>query len=329
MAADAENPNPAKAGRGGAEIPISPLVTRLLGESGEPQELVTMVGYIGPSKKEAHVRLYTGLDFQTYYEVPREKVVLAEAVDREDENSPTRLMIQADATVELVQTTKQTGPASYLAGGIAGTYLAGAASSEATFRPPPTHYTICGCWITISTQCHCTQYHCTLVAPCRQTQVVDEQAIVRLTSYSICHICPPLTQRSICHYCPPLTGYSVCVICIPLTRFSICFECPPPITPACPVPDPGGPVEAQAQMQPQAAMQGYPNSAFCPSYAIPCHSQWIHCPSRPCPVTQAPVQGAEMQAAWHRSVLCHTPVCTEAPPCTLHRGCPTNYHQLC
>ena len=76
MAADAASPNPAKPGRGGADIPIHPLVTKLLGESGEPQDLVTMVGYIGPSKKEAHVRLYTGLDFQTYYEIPREKVAL-------------------------------------------------------------------------------------------------------------------------------------------------------------------------------------------------------------------------------------------------------------
>ena len=116
MAADAERSHPAQPGRGGAEMPIHPLVTKILGEAGEPQNLVAMVGYIGPSKKEGHVRLYTGLDFQTYYEIPRERVVLAEAVDREDENSPTRVMIGADATVELVQTSRQTGPASYLAG---------------------------------------------------------------------------------------------------------------------------------------------------------------------------------------------------------------------
>jgi hypothetical protein len=314
MAADAENPNPAKPGRGGAEIPMSPLVTRLLGESGEPQDLVTMVGYIGPSKKEAHVRLYTGLDFQTYYEVPREKVALAEAVDREDENSPTRVMIRADATVELVQISKQTGPASYLAGGIAGTYLAGAAASQASFRPPPTHYTICGCWITMSTQCFCTQNLCTHIVPCRQPQEVAEQAIVHLTRYSICN------------YCPPLTGHSVCVICIPLTRFSICIPCPPPNTLACQVNDPGGPVEAQAQMQPQAAMQTgmAPNltwpTIYC-SYFGGCHPPG----TRNCPMAQVGAQPAVL----HGSVLCHTPVCTEAPPCTLHRGCPTNYHQLC
>jgi hypothetical protein len=286
MAADAENPNPAKPGRGGAEIPMSPLVTRLLGESGEPQDLVTMVGYIGPSKKEAHVRLYTGLDFQTYYEVPREKVALAEPVDREDDNSPTRIMIRADATVELVQISKQTGPASYLAGGIAGTYLAGAAASQAIFPPPPTHYTICGCWVTKATQCLCTQNLCTHVIPCRQPQVQAEQAIVGLTGYSICRICPPPTQHSICNYCPPLTGYSVCVICIPLTRISICIICPVPDPGGFTVPDPGGPVEAQAQMQ--AQMQ--PQAGMAP---IP----WtVHCP---------------------------TVFCTFVRPCTVHHGCPT------
>ena len=102
MAADAESSKPTKPGRGGAEIPIHPLAKKLLSESGEPQDLVTMVGYIGPSKKEAHVRLYTGLDFQTYYEIPRDRVALVEPVDREDDNSPTRVMIAADATVDLV-----------------------------------------------------------------------------------------------------------------------------------------------------------------------------------------------------------------------------------
>jgi hypothetical protein len=239
MAADAEGSNPAKSGRGGADIPFHPLVTKLLGAAGEPQDFVTLVGYIGPSKKEGHVRLYTGLDFQTYYEVPREGIASTEAVDRADDNSPTRLMIHADATIEVVQTSKQSGPASYLAGSIAGTYLAGAAAASipAAVLPIPTRYTICRCWITVPTQCHCTWWQC-----------------------------------------PGLTAPPICLVA------SGGVACPP-IPPEGPG---GGPVEGQAQ----AAMYAYAASAFCPSWAIPCRSQGIHCPSRPCPVTQAPVEAA-------------------------------------
>ena len=86
-----------------------------------------LVGYVGPSKKEAHVRLYTGLDFQTYYEIPKGAVTAADAVDEDDENSPTQLTVTAETTIDLVHTSKQTGPASYLAGSIAAAYLAGAA----------------------------------------------------------------------------------------------------------------------------------------------------------------------------------------------------------
>ena len=389
MAADAEKPNPAKSGRGGAEIPFSPVVTKLLGESGEPQDLVTLVGYIGPSKKEGHVRLYTGLDFQTYYEIPREGVVLAEAVDRDDENSPTQLTIQANATVDLVQTSKQTGPASYLAGSIAGTYLAGAAAAQMTaVHPIPTKYTICRCWITFPTQCVCTHPP---VCPGIPGGQVGEEAAAAYQYRSVNYTCPcfatrwplcPLPEMQVgpeAAALPPLTSPVICRFTTPIachwTYFWQCHLTHPPICPiasagvacppvslGCPEGQGGGPVEAQAQagmyaypasvfcrswglpcpsqglpcpsrpcpvtQEPvqAAGVYAYPASVFCPSYAIPCLSQWIHCPSRPCPVTQEPVQ-----AAVHPSIPCRTirDDCTMVAPCTLHHGCPTNYHQLC
>jgi hypothetical protein len=137
MAMDRKDPN---SERGGMDIKYHRLVDRLLQDAGELKSLVILVGYIGPSKKEAHVRLYTGLDFQTYCEIPRGAVVAADAVDPEDENCPTQLAVTAETTIHLVQTSEQTGPASYLAGSIAAAYLAGpgpAGGEVAAVGPAP------------------------------------------------------------------------------------------------------------------------------------------------------------------------------------------------
>jgi hypothetical protein len=389
MAADAEHPKPEKSERGGAEIPIHPLVTRLLGESGEPQDLVTLVGYIGPSKKAGHVRLYTGLDFQTYYEIPREGVALAEAVDREDENSPTRLMIQADATVDLVQTSKQSGPASYLAGAIAGTYLAGAAAAQITaVHPIPTKYTICRCLITVPTQCVCTfppfcpgipggqvgeeaaaayqyrsvNYTCPCFAtrwplcPLPEAQVgpavgaappPTSPVICRFTTpiacvwthvwqchiTVVCTVPPQCIRYTVPPYCPIHTAVA-CTIPPQCIRYTVPPYCPihtavgcPPITLACPEGPGGGPVEVQAQ----AGMYAYPASVYCRTPYFPCVTQ-PHCGTPHCPM--APVatpQAVAPQMPLHPSLHCHTvrDDCTMVAPCTLHHGCPTNYHQLC
>ena len=104
-----------------------------------------LVGYVGPSKREAHVRLYTGLDFQTYYEIPKGAVIAADAVDEEDENSPTQLTVTAETTIDLVHTSKQTGPASYLAGSIAAAYLAGASGADLSAIAPPPRTFLHGC----------------------------------------------------------------------------------------------------------------------------------------------------------------------------------------
>ena len=108
------------------------MVAKLLADTENPRDLVALIGYFGPSKKPDHVRLYTGLDFRTYYEVPKTGVVHTEPVNAKDENSPTRVMLDAQSTVELVQTSTQSGPAAFLAGAITGTHLPPAASVDPT-----------------------------------------------------------------------------------------------------------------------------------------------------------------------------------------------------
>jgi hypothetical protein len=143
--AEAGKPRP-EDGNAGAQLKTHPLVEKLTQSGTEPTAVVALVGYIGPSKTDGNVRLYTGLDFQTYYEVPRASVLSEEAIDAEDDNSPTQVMLPADTKIDLVQTTKQTGAASYLAGSIAAGYLRAAAL--AGFTSPNFHPTL-----TIATEC--------------------------------------------------------------------------------------------------------------------------------------------------------------------------------
>ena len=83
---------------------------------------VSLVGYVGPSKKADHVRLYTGLDFQSYYEVPRRRLSTRTQSTPKTRQRST-VMIKPDAALDFVQVSKQSGTASFLAGGIAGAFL--------------------------------------------------------------------------------------------------------------------------------------------------------------------------------------------------------------
>ena len=124
--------NPQKPASTGANLATHPLVQQSLGTTHDSftTAWVTLTGYIGPSPNEDHIRLYLGLDFQTYYEIPRGDIGNAEHVDRQDEKSPTHLRVKAEAQVELVQVRKMSGPASYVLGEIAGTHMGGAIQAQ-------------------------------------------------------------------------------------------------------------------------------------------------------------------------------------------------------
>jgi len=116
-------------GQGGG-IPTHPLVTKLLGDTDPPRNLVVLVGYCGPSKKPDSVRLYLGLDFRAYYEIPRGGIIPTEPIDSQDENSPTKVVVEATTRLELVQVSRQSVEASFLQGGIASAYLGGTTEAQ-------------------------------------------------------------------------------------------------------------------------------------------------------------------------------------------------------
>ena len=108
-----------------------PLVKELLGEADPPGDLVHLVGYYGPPKKPGYKRLYLGLDFQAYFEIPEDGIVRAVPVDS-NPSSPTHVVVRAATRLELVQVSSQVIEASYLQGGIALANLSGAIGAQAT-----------------------------------------------------------------------------------------------------------------------------------------------------------------------------------------------------
>ncbi|AKJ05791.1 Hypothetical protein AA314_07417 [Archangium gephyra] len=108
-----------------------PLVTKLGGQGQAPRDLATLVGYLGPASQEDQVRLYHDLSFRGYYDIPRSEVVHTEPLNAGDENSPTRVLVNASARVAQTQVSTQSGEARFLQGGITSGFLPAAAAPAA------------------------------------------------------------------------------------------------------------------------------------------------------------------------------------------------------
>jgi hypothetical protein len=115
--------------RSGVKITPHPITSKLLAELDAPVNMVPLVGYFGPSKKDGYMRLYADLSFSGYYEIPIDDIFHAEPSDPKDENSPTMVLVTATAKLEVVTTKIQTIEACYLQGSIASQYLWSASPS--------------------------------------------------------------------------------------------------------------------------------------------------------------------------------------------------------
>jgi hypothetical protein len=111
------------------------LVKDLVDGSGNPKPYVVFTGYLWKaSDKDTTVRLYTDLDFHSYYEIQIADILHTTRPDLQHEEVPAKVYVAAAANVSLVQrgtavTVKpggQTVPgegAAYLKGGISSAHL--------------------------------------------------------------------------------------------------------------------------------------------------------------------------------------------------------------
>ena len=114
-----------------------PLVDRLKPDD-DAAETVSLVGYLGPSKRAGHRRLYLDAGLRTFCELPEEAI--RDVREAEDEEAPSRITIDADTPVEVVRTSRQRTAAGFLAGAISGGLL-GRAGGAGRAQICPTVYT--------------------------------------------------------------------------------------------------------------------------------------------------------------------------------------------
>jgi hypothetical protein len=223
------------------------------------------------------VRLYADLSFQTYMEVPRDAIVLAEATDRQNENSPSRLHVRASAQLNAVLSSTQTA-ASFLEGSITSAYLAAAtgASAAAAPKPHPTEVCTIGhcqtgfghcpsnvipCPITHPGQCNPTAVpHCAAfagagggagahVAFATQPPVLCAATLPVICTPCALHTIHVVSQPPV--HCPPCANFTLVLhtqnliqcttFCTQpaVCRTTVFIPCPP-LTITVPIPDPTG-----------------------------------------------------------------------------------------
>jgi hypothetical protein len=107
------------------DLSTHPLVAKMQGAGDLPKGLVALTGFLGPSQHAELIRLYQGLDFQSFFEIPRDAIIATSPADAANELCPTVVYVKVGSSVTAVQTSTQTVE-SFLQGGITGDYLPGA-----------------------------------------------------------------------------------------------------------------------------------------------------------------------------------------------------------
>jgi hypothetical protein len=130
----------------GPDLTTHALVKAMEGTSDPPRGLVALTGYFGPDPpSEDLIRLYTSLDFLSYYEIPKDAIKATSRVNADDVNSPTVAYVASGTIVREVH-ARPVGY--YLQGGITAEHIHAAtqrarAATAATAAPPPPGLTVC------------------------------------------------------------------------------------------------------------------------------------------------------------------------------------------
>jgi hypothetical protein len=187
--------------REGVDLTAHPLAPTNPSSVSRTASPVRVIGFIGPSEVEGHVRVYTDLSFAGYYDVAEADVISAARVDPNDGNSPTAVLIDSSATVDYVQTSRTKGTAAYVKGAIQRRYSTGRGRAR-----------IAPIWNNTNA---CTYDGCRTQGP---------ECYPPATSYNAG--CPPPVTYS---GCPPADTDS-CTYSGCLTQGPECDPPPPPVT---------------------------------------------------------------------------------------------------
>lgn len=96
-------------------------VSNVIKDDDKPSEAVSLVGYVGKSKEPNSIRLYINTDFDTYIDVPKDKILYTRNVSENIiELGGTRIWIPKDLHVKLVRTNVKSIQAKFLKGDIFG-----------------------------------------------------------------------------------------------------------------------------------------------------------------------------------------------------------------
>ena len=118
-----------------------PLVEKLQPDPDKHQPTVVLTGYQNVIPGSKTIRIYLGLDFQSYFEIPLDDIIYHWASDPNDVNSPTVFSIKDTSTPNLVIPSVPGKDAGFLRGHIVSAFLANSIQQSRTSgggndRPP-------------------------------------------------------------------------------------------------------------------------------------------------------------------------------------------------
>jgi acetyl esterase/lipase len=109
-----------------AQLETHPLVAKLGIDPNSPGDLHPIIGYLGPSSRPGHWRLYESRDFSSFTDIPEEAIAYNEAQLPGDANGPTIVYVRGGARIHVTRVETHTLGGRYLAGRIARENLGGA-----------------------------------------------------------------------------------------------------------------------------------------------------------------------------------------------------------
>jgi hypothetical protein len=128
-----------------ANLTTNPVIDRLKPQPYDQRYFTELVGYIGTvDTKAGTVQVYPQLDLRTYFLVPIKAIAFAEPVNANQQSSPTKLVIEATAKIEVFKSYQRSHEAGFLCGAIAAANLKSAKADTSAAAGSPSEVAATG-----------------------------------------------------------------------------------------------------------------------------------------------------------------------------------------